>query len=274
MLVSIKIYTVSLFAGDDVSVEVQCRRLADLPPGSTEVPFFDGESVKLWCRALLNASVTWSKDGIILNKDRCPPSSVRGFHCSIRGPMGGRLFIAHLSATDEGEIRCHVENSSSLPITITVTGQNQLFSCNRHLSLIDMLRVSLYTGKTPDDTPVILKTWNQTAVAGRNATVVFITKNADIYTFTSRKAGLIDTGHGSKYDNRMNGKLRIVTVNESDEGWIMLRAMNSNSGNTETAFVYLHVQRSKNSAMYVCVCACLCVCMYVRLFVCVSFGYR
>ena len=114
--------------------------------------------------------------------------------------------------------------------------------------------MSLYIDKTPDDTPVV-ETWNQTAEVGRNTTVVFVVKNADVFVFWKGNDNLIQTGPGSRYDNPMNGKLGIVNVSESDEGWIKMRAVNSTSGKTAIAFMYLHVHRSKNytpQCTYVC----------------------
>jgi hypothetical protein len=104
----------------------------------------------------------------------------------------------------------------------------------------------LCTDKTPPDTPVILKPWNQTAEAGQNNfTLIFLTKNADIYTFWRNEA-MIDTKEGSNYNNQLDGILRIGKVTESEEGWIMIKALNSRSRKIAKAFVYLSVQISES----------------------------
>lgn len=82
-------------------------------------------------------------------------------------------------------------------------------------------------------------------------TVIFITKNADSFIFWSNNANnVIQTGPGHRYDNAMNGSIRIRNVTHEDAGSIHLKVGNSQSEQTATASLYLSVRtvrhRSKN----------------------------
>ena len=103
------------------------------------------------------------------------------------------------------------------------------------------------------DGPHILRPWNQTVYSGENVTVVFIVKNAKVFTFLNAQGGLIQTGHGHKYNNAMTGKLEIVNVTEMDEGWITIQAVKN--GKMATASLYLHVLPRSKTVNYLGMCS-------------------